>query len=119
MSENYQYNDCEYCGQRLMEHQIHNCRQKLMDEIAKLKTAMGMYESLMSAMQRDAEKYLMPDDTQFSKSWFVSRILYHIDGPMQKEVQSTAREALDSHDASCDCGKCYDKAHREALADRP
>lgn len=94
-------------------------RNELLEQVSKLKYSLKMYESHMATMQRDAEKYLTPDDVQFSKDWLVSRILYHLDGPAQREVRTAAREALGEHDASCDCGECYDKAHLAALADRP
>lgn len=72
------------------------------EEIDRLKSALEMYEAHMSVMQKDAETYLTPNSdatvTEMfhyrSDEWFVSRMLYHLDGPMQREVQSVGRKVL-------------------------
>jgi hypothetical protein len=63
-------------------------------ENVRLREALEIHEAHMDIMQRDSERYLMPDDTVFNQDWFVSQMLYHLDGLMQREMQQTAREAL-------------------------
>ena len=57
----------------------------LKDECKRLRDALEMHEAHMSVMQKD----------NCNKDWFISMMLYHLDGPMQREVQKATREALE------------------------
>lgn len=43
-------------------------------------------DALIRAMQQDATKYLIPDN-ECGQDWFVSRMLWHLDGPQQRDAQ--------------------------------
>lgn len=43
-------------------------------------------EALLRAMQADMRTYLMPDGG-CGADWFVSRMLWHLDGPEQRAAQ--------------------------------
>ena len=49
--------------------------------------------ALIQAMQADAEKYLMPDN-ECGRDWFISRILWHLDGPEQRAAMERAQKAM-------------------------
>jgi hypothetical protein len=46
-------------------------------------------DALLRAMQADAVKYLTPD-SGCGADWFVSRMLWHLDGPEQRAAQEDA-----------------------------
>ena len=48
---------------------------------------------LIQDMQADAEMYLMPDN-ECGKDWFISRILWHLDGPEQRATMERAQKAM-------------------------
>lgn len=63
MSENYQYTDCKYCGQSLMEGQIHNCRQMLLAKIAEL---IKEADRLKGALRQIANMHAIhPEETDY------------------------------------------------------
>jgi len=41
--------------------------------------------ALIEAMQQDAEKFLIPDN-ECNQDWFVSRMLWWLDGPEQRDA---------------------------------
>ena len=49
--------------------------------------------ALIQAMQADAEKYLMPDN-ECGRAWFISRNLWHLDGPEQRAAMERAQKAM-------------------------
>ena len=95
-------NNTEYIPQRLQLENMSFALHCAYKEIDSLRSALEMYEVYMSVMQKDAETYLTPNSdatvTEMfrykSDEWFVSRMLEHLDGPMQREVQSAARKVL-------------------------
>jgi len=59
-----------------------------------LHNAARMALAHIEAMQRDAVAYLTPDDTGRNRDWFVSRMLWQLDGPEQRTMQDALRAAL-------------------------
>ena len=49
---------------------------------------------LLHDMQADCTKYLEPDDTQFNHDWLVNRLLWHLDGPRQRQIEELANSAI-------------------------
>ena len=45
------------------------------------------YDEHLRSMQRDCVKYLSIDNTACNKDWFVSRVIWHLDGPKQRLLQ--------------------------------
>ena len=43
-------------------------------------------DTLIKKMQADATMYLIPDN-ECGAEWFISRTLWHLDGPEQREAQ--------------------------------
>jgi hypothetical protein len=56
-----------------------NLREKAADKLEKL-------DALLRAMQADARTYLTPGGG-CGADWFVSRMLWHLDGPEQRAAQ--------------------------------
>ncbi|MCP4645806.1 MAG: hypothetical protein GY851_35500 [bacterium] len=61
----------------------------------------------VAKMQRDAVKYLVPDN-DCDRAWFINRMLYHLDGPEQREVfpnlaATDGGEAETAGDLPCGC----------------
>ncbi len=56
-----------------------NLREKAADKLEKL-------DALLRSMQADAVRYLVPDN-DCGADWFVSRMLWHLDDPAQREAQ--------------------------------
>jgi hypothetical protein len=56
-----------------------NLRGKAAEKLEKL-------DALLRSMQTDAARYLVPD-SDCGAGWFVSRMLWHLDGPAQREAQ--------------------------------
>ena len=44
-------------------------------------------DALLRSMQADAVRYLLPDN-DCDRDWFVSRMLWHLDGPEQRDAQN-------------------------------
>jgi hypothetical protein len=57
-----------------------NLREKAADALERL-------DALLRSMQADAVRYLVPDN-DCGAEWFVSRTLWHLDGPVQREAQN-------------------------------
>jgi hypothetical protein len=58
-------------------------------EVKSLEQKVQRLEALMRAMQADAVTYLKPD-SGCGADWFVSRMLWHLDGPEQRAAQGDA-----------------------------
>jgi len=54
-----------------------------MDDIA---TRLEKMDALLRSMQADVVRYLVPDN-DCGVDWFVSRMLWHLDGPEQRDAQ--------------------------------
>lgn len=67
---------------RLMS-QENKAPRDCLDEAADALEAMN---ALLEAMQSDAVMYLVPDNN-CGADWFVSRMLWHLDGPAQRAAQ--------------------------------
>jgi hypothetical protein len=56
-----------------------NLRERAAEALEKL-------DALLRSMQTDAVRYLVPDN-DCGAEWFLSRMLWHLDGPAQREAQ--------------------------------
>ncbi len=59
------------------------------DAKASLEQRCERLDALLRAMQADAVKYLTPN-SGCGADWFVSRMLWHLDGPEQRAAQGDA-----------------------------
>lgn len=60
------------------------------------------YDDHMARMQADAEKYLIPGN-ECGMQWFVSRMLWHLDGPEQRRLANSAAKCMVEEGDSTDC----------------
>ncbi|HFD33106.1 MAG TPA: hypothetical protein ENJ28_10440 [Gammaproteobacteria bacterium] len=80
--------------------QIENWREATMKIIHQHKAAHKEIEllqdqnkklnALLENMQADVRNYLIPDKTECNQAWLVSRFIWWLDGPDQREAQKTA-----------------------------
>ena len=59
-------------------------------EIELLQDQNKKLNALLENMQTDVRNYLIPDKTECSQAWLVSRLIWWLDGPDQREAQKTA-----------------------------
>ena len=67
--------------------------QSLQEENARMRGALEKAWALIEGIQRDGEKYLIPDN-ECNRDWFVNRTLWHTDGPAQRDAQAAREAAL-------------------------
>ena len=63
-------------------------------EIASLRGALQMTSDWFAAAQAEAELYLIPDN-DCNQYWFVSRMLWHLDGPTQRALKAAIDAAME------------------------
>ncbi len=73
---------CVYHG-AVSENEIEELRKE--NEI--LKDIIYGFNKHLLKMQADCVKYVEPDNTECGRDWFISRMIYHLDGPEQREIQ--------------------------------
>jgi len=54
--------------------------------VGRLAEKVARLDALLRSMQADAVTYLTPD-SECGADWFVSRMLWHLDGPEQRAAQ--------------------------------
>ncbi len=101
---------------------IHDERRMLKAEIASLShqntclsAELVAYDEHMARMQADSEKYLIPDN-ECGIHWFVSRMLWHLDGPEQRALANSARDCQPSEGDSTDCVDSPNRGTRDAMS---
>ena len=76
-----------YIGERCAAHEV---AEDAIKEIVRLQEQNKKLNVLLENMQADVQNYLMPDKTECNKDWLVSRLIWWLDGPDQREAQKTA-----------------------------
>lgn len=65
------------------------CKQDVYGETARNNVEQNKkLNALISKMQADVTNYLIPDKTECNKDWLVSRLIYWLDGPEQRDAQN-------------------------------
>jgi len=65
-------------------------------EAKRLLAIVERYREHLRRMQADATTYLIPDRPDCGRDWFISRILWHLDGPQERAIEALAeKEACD------------------------
>jgi len=57
-------------------------------EVGRLRAIVERYRAHLRHMQADATTYLIPDLTDCGRDWFISRILWHLDGPQERAIEA-------------------------------
>jgi len=88
-----------YPDAELTEKRVENWRESTMriiqqhkaahKEIEVLQEQNGKLNALLDNMQADVRNYLIPDKTECNQEWLVSRLIWWLDGPEQREAQKT------------------------------
>ena len=71
----------------------------LREQLQKAQSALQMTSDWFAAAQAEAELYLIPNN-DCNQYWFVSRMLWHLDGPTQRALKAAIDAAMEetSHD---------------------
>ena len=59
-------------------------------KVERLRATVERYRAHLQRMQADATTYLMPDRPDCDRAWFISRILWHLDGPQERAIEALA-----------------------------
>ena len=59
-------------------------------KVERLRATVERYRAHLRRMQADATTYLMPDRPDCDRAWFISRILWHLDGPQERAIEALA-----------------------------
>lgn len=64
-------------------------------EAKRLLAIVERYREHLRRMQADATTYLIPDLTDCGRDWFISRILWHLDGPQGRAIEALAEKGAE------------------------
>jgi len=66
----------------------------LREQLQKAQSALQMTSDWFAAAQAEAELYLIPNN-DCNQYWFVSRMLWHLDGPTQRALKAAIDAAME------------------------
>jgi len=83
----------------LIDHDRRKEIAALREQLQKAQSALQMTSDWFAAAQAEAELYLIPNN-DCNQYWFVSRMLWHLDGPTQRALKAAIDAAMEetSHD---------------------
>jgi len=69
-------------------------KEALREQLQKAQSALQMTSDWFAAAQAEAELYLIPNN-DCNQYWFVSRMLWHLDGPTQRALKAAIDAAME------------------------